>query len=105
MKRTPEFVLGLVGSIMAACINAFFVIIVGFMPVTWEITDAWGLFWLGFALSIVAIVFACLVNKKTKLSGIMMIILAIIIEILNLWNIIPMILLLIAGIMCLARKI
>lgn len=104
MKRTPEFVLGLVGSIMATVVNSFFVIMVGFMPVTWSITDSWGVFWLGLAFSIAAIVFACLVNKKTKLCGIMMIVLSVLIVFLNLWNLVSFILLLIAGIMCLARK-
>ncbi len=105
MKRTPEFVLGLVGSILATFINILFVIVVGFMPVTWEVSTAWGSFWIASALSIATIVFSCLVNKKTKLSGIMLIILAVIIEFLNLWCLVPMILLLIAGIMCLARKL
>ncbi len=44
MKRTTEFVLGLVGSIIATVINAFFVIVVGFMPVTWDVGEAWGTF-------------------------------------------------------------
>lgn len=105
MKRTPEFVLGLVGSIFATVINAFFVIVVGFMPVTWDVSEAWGYFWIALAFSIAAIVFSCLVNKKTKLSGIMMIVLAILIEFFNIWNLIPVILLLISGIMCLARNL
>ena len=105
MKRTTEFVLGLVGSIIATVINAFFVIVIGFMPVTWDVGEAWGYFWIALAFSITSIVFSCLVNKKTKLSGIMMIILSILIGFFNIWSLIPSILLLIAGIMCLARKL
>lgn len=105
MKRTPEFVLGLIGSIMATVTNALFVVVVGFLSVTSEASQVWGVFWIGLLLSIVAIVMSCLVNRMAKICGVFLIILAIMIEIFNLWNIIPFILLLIAGIMCLARKV
>lgn len=103
MKRTTEFVLGLVGSIIATVINAFFVIVVGFMPVTWDVGEAWGTFGLHQLLALPQL-FSCLVNKKTKLSGIMIIMLSILIGFFNIWSLIPSILLLIAGIMCLVRK-
>ena len=55
-------------------------------------------------IAIIAIVFACLVNKKTKLSGIVMIITGVGLFLCNFFNIISTILLLIAGIMSLVRK-
>ncbi|EGT3614913.1 DUF4064 domain-containing protein [Clostridium perfringens] len=106
MKRTAEFVLGLIGGILGLLISFPTFIIMGFMPVTDSLSSiAWVTNALATVLAIVAIVFACLVNKKTKLSGIIMIITGVGLFLCNFLNIIPAILLLVAGIMSLARKI
>ena len=106
MKRTAEFVLGLIGGILGALISFPTFIFMGFMPVTDSFsTIAWVTNGIATVIAIVAIVFVCLVNKKTKLSGIMMIITGVGLFLCNFFNIISTILLLIAGIMSLVRKI
>ena len=99
MKRTAEFVLGLIGSIWAILIAIGTIFISGFAPVTNElagtamITNS-----IGLISAICAVIFACLVNSKTKVSGI-------VVFLTNFIQIIPAILLIIAGVMCLTRKI
>lgn len=106
MKRTAEFVLGLIGGIIGLFISLPTFILMGFAPVYDTITSiAWVTNGIATVLAIVAIVFACLVNKKTKLSGILMIITGVGLFLCNFLNIIPAILLLVAGIMSLARKV
>lgn len=106
MKRTAEFTLGLIGGILGVLISFPTFIFMGFMPAIDSFsTIAWVTNAIATILAIIAIVFACLVNKKTKLSGIMMIITGIGLFLCNFFNIIPTILLLIAGIMSLVRKI
>lgn len=105
MKRTPEFVLGLIGSIwiMLTAIGTIF--ISGFAPVTNELAGTAMLTnVVGLIGGICAIIFACLVNSRTKVSGITMTICGIIAFLTNFLQIIPAILLVIAGIMCLTRK-
>lgn len=78
----------------------------GFMPAIDTLSSiAWITNAIATILAIIAIVFACLVNKKTKLSGIVMIITGVGLFLCNFFNIISTILLLIAGIMSLVRKI
>lgn len=105
MKRTAEFVLGLIGGILGVFISLPTCIIMGFMPATEQLsTIAWISNGIGTVLAGVAIVFACLVNKITKASGIFMIITGIGLFLCNFFNIVPTILLLVAGIMSLVRK-
>lgn len=106
MKRTAEFVLGLIGSIWAILIAMGTIFISGFAPVTNElagtamITNS-----IGLISAICAVIFACLVNSKTKVSGIIMTVCGIVVFLTNFIQIIPAILLIIAGVMCLTRKI
>ena len=109
MKRTAEFVLGLIGSIWAILIAIGTIFISGFAPVTNElagtamITNS-----IGLISAICAVIFACLVNSKTKVSGIIMTVCGIVVLgvfLTNFIQIIPAILLIIAGVMCLTRKI
>ncbi|WP_282195149.1 DUF4064 domain-containing protein [Thomasclavelia cocleata] len=106
MKRTAEFVLGLIGSIWAILIAIGTIFISGFAPVTNElagtamITNS-----IGLISAICAVIFACLVNSKTKVSGIIMTVCGIVVFLTNFIQIIPAILLIIAGVMCLTRKI
>lgn len=105
MKRTPEFVLGLIGSIWAMLIAIGTTFISGFAPVTNSLAGtAMITNIVGTIGAIVALIFACLVNSKTKASGITMTICGVIVFLTNFLQIIPAILLVIAGIMCLARK-
>lgn len=105
MKRTPEFVLGLIGSIWAMLIAIGTIFFSGFMPVTnglagtAMVTNAVGLI-----SAICAVIFACLVNSKTKVSGIVMTVCGVVVFLTNFLQIIPAILLIIAGVMCLARN-
>lgn len=106
MKRTPEFILGLIGSIWGIVISVFTLIVTGYLPVSsFTAGLVMTISFVGLCLGILAIVFACLVNTKTKTSGIVLIVCAVSIFLTNLLQIIPAILLLIAGIMCLARKL
>ncbi len=106
MKRTAEFVLGLIGSIWAILIAIGTIFISGFAPVTNElagtamITNS-----IGLISAICAVISACLVNSKTKVSGIIMTVCGIVVFLTNFIQIIPAILLIIAGVMCLTRKI
>lgn len=117
MKRTPEFVCGLIGGILATIFQAL--MLVGTRTIQSNPTVYWDLgiefstsdidrlftmYAIALVASILAIVFACLVNKKTKLSGIMMILAAVVMELINMLNIVSFVLLMVAGVMCLARK-
>lgn len=117
MKRTPEFVCGLIGSILAAVFQVLLLFgttaIQSNPEIYWElgvsfttadINRLFMMYGVGFVAAIVAIVAACLVHKKTKSSGILMIIMAVILELINMLNIISFVLLMIAGVMCLARN-
>lgn len=117
MKRTPELVCGLIGSILATVFQLLMLLgtsALSSMPEIYEelgiyftssdISKLYMMYTAALIASIAAIVFAALVNKKTKLSGIMMIIAAIVIELINMLNIISFVLLMVAGVMCLARK-
>lgn len=106
MKRTPEFVLGLIGSIWATVIAIIAFGLSSFASETYGASGSFmGAAFVGLILSIIAIVFSCLVNSKTKASGIILIVCAVLIFITNFFQFVPVILLLIAGIMCLARKL
>lgn len=110
MKRTAEFVLGLIGGIVAVIISVMSFINAGFVPLLNEdvetmvnatmISNS-----IGLIISIVGLVFACLVNKNAKKSGIIMIITGVLLPLFNLFTIISCILFLIAGIMCVVRKV
>ena len=106
MKRVPEFACGLIGSILALLISLFLCLVTGSMPSYYS--SANNMFVVSiFALivSIIAIVFSCLINKNTKISSIILIISAVLLLITNLIQIISFALLLTAGIMGLVRKI
>lgn len=106
MKRVPEFTCGLAGSILATVIALVAFIALGFRPVTETIS---GLGWvsngIGVIIGIIAIVFSCLINKKTKISSIILIIAGSILFLTNFFQIVSLALLLTAGIMGLARKV
>lgn len=117
MKRTAEFVCGLVGSILATAFQGLMLLgtsviasnpdiyaEMGIYFNTDQVNEMYTMYAIAFVASLVAIVFSCLVNKKTKLSGIMLIILAVALEFINMLNIISFVLLMISGVMCLARK-
>jgi len=106
MKRTPEFVLGLIGSIWSTLVAFATFVFAGFLPVTNELAGTAMLTnVLGVIAGIVSIVFACMVNSKTKVSGIILTVCGVVIFLTNFFQIIPCILLLISGIMCLTRKL
>lgn len=85
-------------------ISAIAVLVGGSMPATDQlgrmmITNA-----VCFVLSIVSIIMTCLINTKTKLSGVVLIIMSVAIFFTDFLQIIPLVLLMISGIMCLVRK-
>ncbi|WP_114555727.1 DUF4064 domain-containing protein [Bacillus sp. K6W] len=107
MKRTAEFVLGLIGGIFGI-ICAFVALLIGGMGAAFEADGAntvIGLGWGAVALSILGIVGSVMVRSKAKVGGIMMTVAAIggfiCISIIYL---LPGVLLLIGGLMSIFRK-
>ncbi|EOO23936.1 hypothetical protein ICM_05425 [Bacillus cereus BAG1X2-3] len=107
MKRTAEFVLGLIGGIFGI-ICAFVALLIGGMGAAFEADGAntvIGLGWGAVALSILGIVGSVMVRSKEKVGGIMMTVAAIggfiCISIIYL---LPGVLLLIGGLMGIFRK-
>ncbi|HFR4156240.1 DUF4064 domain-containing protein [Bacillus cereus] len=107
MKRTAEFVLGLIGGIVGI-ICAFVALLIGGMGAAFEADGAntvIGLGWGAVALSILGIVGSVMVRSKAKVGGIMMTVAAIggfiCISIIYL---LPGVLLLIGGLMGIFRK-
>ena len=107
MKRTAEFVLGLIGGIFGI-ICAFGALMIGGMGAAFEADGAntvIGLGWGAVALSILGIVGSVMVRSKAKVGGIMMTVAAIggfiCISIIYL---LPGVLLLIGGLMGIFRK-
>ncbi|MDQ0150553.1 hypothetical protein ACFO6R_12795 [Eubacterium multiforme] len=106
MKRLPEFVLGLIGSILSFFTAIGSKAILGKLPCTFELGNImYSLSSFGIILAIASIVFASLINKYTKVSSICLIVLSSILFLTNFMQIIAFILMLIAGIMGLARKV
>ena len=105
MKRTTEFTLGLIGGILGTITALFTFIFAGCLPVTDSLA---GIAFLsngtGIIFGIIIIVFSCLVNKKSKLSGICLIVFSTLLFLTNFFQIIPFGLALSAGIVCLKRK-
>lgn len=107
MKRTTEFVLGLIGGIFGI-FGAFIALFIGGLGSAFEANGAneiVGLGWAAVILSILGIIGSVVVKGKAKLGGTMMLIAAIggIISI-SAFYILPGILLLIGGLMGLFRK-
>ncbi|HFJ9472414.1 DUF4064 domain-containing protein [Bacillus cereus group sp. MYBKT111-2] len=107
MKRTAEFVLGLIGGIFGI-ICAFVALLIGGMGAAFEADGAntvIGLGWGAVALSVLGIVGSVMVRSKAKVGGIMMTVAAIggfvCISIIYL---LPGVLLLIGGLMGIFRK-
>ncbi|MCU5549905.1 DUF4064 domain-containing protein [Bacillus cereus] len=107
MKRTAEFVLGLIGGIFGI-ICAFVALLIGGMGAAFEADGAntvIGLGWGAVALSILGIVGSVMLRSKAKVGGIMMTVAAIggfiCISIIYL---LPGVLLLIGGLMGIFRK-
>lgn len=107
MKRTTEFVLGLIGGIFGI-ICAFIALLIGGMGAAFEADGAdtvIGLGWGAVALSILGIVGSVVVKKNAKVGGIMMTVAAIGGFIcISLIYILPGVLLLIGGLMGIFRK-
>lgn len=107
MKRTAEFVLGLIGGIFGI-ICAFIALLIGGMGAAFEAEGAntiIGLGWGAVGLSILGIVGSVMVRGKAKVGGIMMTIAAIGGFIcISIFFLLPGILLLIGGLMGIFRK-
>ncbi|HHK5554661.1 hypothetical protein COL11_00085 [Bacillus anthracis] len=107
MKRTTEFVLGLIGGIFGI-ICAFIALMIGGLGAAFEAEGAnsiIGLGWAAVGLSILGIVGSVVVKSKAKAGGIMMTIAAIGGFIcIFVFYILPGILLLIGGLMGIFRK-
>lgn len=105
MKRTTEFVLGLIGGIIGFG-GAFFAIFFGAVDEAVSgSSEVSGLGWAAFLFSILAIVGAVVVKFKAKVGGAMMLISGIggLVSI-SLFYALPALLLLIGGLMGLFRK-
>ncbi|MGM7432606.1 DUF4064 domain-containing protein [Bacillus pacificus] len=107
MKRTAEFVLGLIGGIFGI-ICAFIALLIGGMGAAFEAEGAntiIGLGWGAVGLSILGIVGSVMVRSKAKAGGIMMTIAAIGGFIcISIFFLLPGVLLLIGGLMGIFRK-
>jgi hypothetical protein len=107
MKRTAEFVLGLIGGIFGV-IFAFIVLMIGGMGAAFGAEGAntiIGLGWGAVGLSILGIVGSVMVRSKAKVGGIMMTIAAIGGFIcISIFYLLPGVLLLIGGLMGIFRK-
>lgn len=107
MKRTTEFVLGLIGGIFGI-LSAIVALFIGGVDAAFSSTgtsDIVGLGWSAVILSIVGIVGSVVVKSKAKFGGILMIISAIggLISI-SMFYILPAVLLLIGGLMGVFKK-
>ncbi|MBG9721770.1 hypothetical protein BK735_21540 [Bacillus mycoides] len=107
MKRTAEFVLGLIGGIFGI-ICAFIALLIGGMGAAFEAEGAntiIGLGWGAVGLSILGIVGSVMVRGKAKVGGIMMTVAAIGGFIcISIVYLLPGVLLLIGGLMGILRK-
>ncbi|MBE7097870.1 MULTISPECIES: DUF4064 domain-containing protein [Bacillus] len=107
MKRTTEFVLGLIGGIFGI-LCAFIALFIGGVASAMEAEGASnviGLGWAAVALSILGIVGSVMVKSKAKVGGVMMTIAAIGGFIcISFIYILPAVLLLIGGLMGIFRK-
>ncbi|EJR37250.1 DUF4064 domain-containing protein [Bacillus mycoides] len=107
MKRTAEFVLGLIGGIFGI-ICAFIALLIGGMGAAFEAEGAntiIGLGWGAVGLSILGIVGSVMVRSKAKVGGIMMTVAAIGGFIcISIFYLLPGVLLLIGGLMGIFRK-
>lgn len=107
MKRTTEFVLGLIGGIFGI-FSAIIALFIGGVDAAFSssgTSDIVGLGWSAVILSIVGIVGSVVVKGKAKFGGVLMIVSAIggIISI-SMFYILPAVLLLIGGLMGVFRK-
>lgn len=107
LKRTAEFVMGLIGGILGI-LAGFMGVFVGSIATALEVDQGGfvsGASWIAILLSVLGIVGAGLVKSKTKAASILMLIAAVGgFFCIGLLYLLPGILLLIAGIMGLARK-
>jgi hypothetical protein len=98
LKRTPEFVLGLIGSILGILVTGIVFMFLGFEPANQN--DGWflGSFIL-LLIQIVALVLSCLVNHiNNKLYGVLLIAIGIVTLLMSLlFLFVPAILYLISG--------
>jgi hypothetical protein len=105
MKRTAEFVLGLLGGIFGFG-GAFFALVFGAFDKAFNgSSDVSSLGWSAFLASVVAIIGSVVVRSKAKVGGVMMLIAAVwgVISI-SMFYVVPFALLVIAGLMGVFRK-
>ncbi|MBP1082314.1 DUF4064 domain-containing protein [Bacillus capparidis] len=107
MKRTTEFVLGLIGGIFGF-IGAIMALAIGGIDAAVNSTgssDIIGLGWGAIFLSILGIVASVIVRKKPKLGGILLLVSGVGgLICISLFYLLPAVLLIIPGIMGLVRK-
>lgn len=110
MKRLPEFILGLIGSILAAFTAIGSDKILGKLPVNIGgefLYNVYKLSQYGILIAILTFICSLAMNDTnyTKKASIALIVLSIILILTNFIQLIPFILILIAGVMGLARKV
>lgn len=116
MNRKPEKITGMIGAVLATILMAGAMYIVftvtadptkyddiGIHFTNTDIQSLYTLYIPAFIASAVSIIAAWRVDKNTKISGIILIISAIIIVFANLLNIVSFVLMMISGVMCLSR--
>ncbi|PET65154.1 hypothetical protein CN514_12350 [Bacillus sp. AFS001701] len=106
MKRTAEMVLGILGSIFAFG-SSFFALFFGTVDEAFngksEITSMGGT---AFFFSVIALIFAIVINWKPRFSGIVLVISGIVILVsTGLFGVLPAILIVISGLMGIFRKV
>lgn len=111
MKRLPEFILGVTGAILGLLISLavgvlIFAVIYNNFDFPEQLIRVSSISCLiGGVIGTLAIICLCFIEKKVKIVSIILIILSILFVSTNLLQIIPSILLMIAGIMGLLRKV
>lgn len=116
MNRKPEKICGMIGACLATALMAYSLYIafqVSANPMKYEsigihftesdIKSLYILYIPALLASIISIAAAWLVDRKTKIAGITMILSAIVIIFSNIINIVSFVLLMAAGVMCLVR--
>ncbi len=104
MKKSPEFVLALIGSVVALIVSSYWFYSFGCMSaedpvvIAGFISNA-----IGVVLAIISIVFSLLIKKKTELSSVILIIMSAVLFITNYFQTLSIIFLLVAGAIGLTR--
>lgn len=117
MNRKTEKICGMIGGVLAVLLMSLTMLLVfqitsnpgayddiGIHFTSDDISSMYFLYIPAWIASIAAVIAAWRVDKNTKISGIIMVLCAIVLVFSNLLNVVSFVLLMISGVMCLSRK-